>query len=109
MKRNLNEMILTLDGVPFDDNSTLKTICFSAVTSPHRSDENSTVEQKMKLYSLAIKINTGGVVDFTAEEISVLKERIGKLFGHVIVFGRAFELLEKDYIEVQNEPLPTIA
>lgn len=94
MKRNLDAPILDLEGRPFEDQATLKTVSFLAATASLPSDQNLSVSSKLELYSLAQKLHTGGEVDLTAEEISLLKDRIGKTFASVIVIGRAFELLE---------------
>lgn len=100
MKRNLDAPILNLDGKPFEDLASLKTLAFMAVTTPIKSDEQMPVADKIKLYALAHKTHLGGVVDFSSEELALLKTRIGGLFTHVIVVGRAFELLDADYVEV---------
>ena len=50
---------------------------------------------KMKQYALLQKINAGGEVDFTAEDITLIKERAGKLYP-ILIFGRMTDMLEKD-------------
>lgn len=95
MKRNLDALILQLDGNPFEDKATLKTVVFMAVTTPLQADQHDSVDQKIRLYTLAQKVYQGGEVDLSAEDISLIKDRIGKVFNHVVVIGRAFELLEQ--------------
>ena len=102
MKRNLDLPILQLDGKPFEDKATLKTVAFLAVTATLQSDQSMQVNEKMRLYALAQKVHAGGVVDLEAEDVALLKDRIGKAFSHVVVIGRAFELLEN---EVQSMSL----
>lgn len=97
MKRNLDTLILNIDGQPFEDSATLKTVCFLAATATLPTDQNAPIANKLALYALAQKLHIGGEVDLTAEEIALLKERIGKAFASVVVIGRAFELLEKDH------------
>lgn len=98
MKRNLDLPILQLDGQPFKDDPTLGTVCFLAVTGSLPNDERQDGAQKMRLYGLAQKVHGGGVVDLTAEDVALLKERIGRAFT-VLVVGRAYELLEADLSE----------
>ena len=49
---------------------------------------------KIKRYELARKINEGGEVEVTAEDISMIKERVGIAFGTLIV-GSVYDILEK--------------
>lgn len=95
MKRNFDAPILNLEGKPFDGNPTLKTICFMAINAQAMGDERMTGDEKLKLFAVVSKVTSGGIVDLKAEDIAVLKERIGKTMFPVIV-GRAFELLDAD-------------
>jgi hypothetical protein len=36
----------------------------------------------------------GGEVELSSEDITLIKERIGKVFANVVVIGRSFEILE---------------
>lgn len=94
MKRNFDTLILNIEGVPFEDNASLKTVSFLALTAVIPADEDSLVDAKLRLYGLIQKIYTGGVIDVSAEDIALLKTRIGAVFTNVIVVGRAFDLLE---------------
>lgn len=109
MKRNLNAPILQLDGTEFPgkNKQTLQSVCFVALTTPQEDDGSLNAETKMSLYRLAQKIVKGGEVELTAEEIALLKDRIGKVFVHVVVLGRAFELLEADAspAEIDHHPV----
>ena len=94
MKINLNQPILQLDGTEFSDKPTLKIICFLAVTTPLKTDEALAAAEKLRLYRLAQKIAADSVADFDAEDIALLKDRICKVIAHVVVLGRAFDMLE---------------
>lgn len=96
MKRDFDALILKLDGEPFEDKATLKTVAFLSVTTPLQEDSMLPVEQKMKLYGLAQKVHRGGIVDLSAEDMALLKSRIGSVFNNVVVIGRAFDLLENE-------------
>lgn len=78
--------------------ATLAFASFAALTMPLRGDEAMGAEQKLRLYALTQKVHAGGVVDVSAEDIALLKERIGRAHG-VLVVGRAYELLEADLSE----------
>lgn len=94
MRVDLNSPILQLDGTEFGDKLTLKSVCFLAVTTPHKDDEGMAVDLRMRLYRLAQRLVAGGISDFDAEDIALLKERIGKTIAPVVIMGRAFDLLE---------------
>lgn len=76
--------------------ATLAFVATEALMQHVRGDENMSGEQKLRLYRLAGKVVHGGVVEVTAEEIALLKERIGKGYGPNIV-GPAYELLDTDW------------
>lgn len=96
MKRDFNTAILNLEGLPFEDNATLKTVSLIALTTPLTGDDQLSLPEKLDFYLLAQKLCRGGILDITSEEISILKARIGLAFNHVVVIGRAFDLLESD-------------
>ncbi len=104
MKRNLEVALRDLDGKLFEDGSVLKTVLFNAVVAPLQADATLSTDKKMALYGLAKRVHAGGVQDFTAEEIALMKERIAVLYN-VLVIGQVFELLDSDY----SEPLDTAA
>jgi hypothetical protein len=98
MKRNLDQVMLDLDGKSLGDKATLKTVCFSAMVAPLEGDQAMTVEVKMKQYALLQAINKGGVVELTAEDIALLKARAAKCLM-LVAFGRLCEMLEQEYHE----------
>jgi len=55
--------------------------------------QNESGVDKVKKYELAKKVYIGGEVDLIAEEITLIKERIGDIFAPVIV-GQVFDILE---------------
>lgn len=77
---------------------TLKTISVNALLAelPLNQRENpETGREKLKKFKLAEKINDGGEVELTAEDISLIKEKIGKTYATLIV-GKSYELLEQE-------------
>lgn len=97
-KRNLNQAMLDLDHKPFEDKSTLKSACFLALSQTLQGDGDLPLAQKMSQFDLLIRINAGGVVDFTSEEIALIKERARRFFP-IIAFGVMCKLLEQEYVE----------
>ena len=95
MKRNLDVVMTDLDNKEFADKATLRLVCFGAVSNPIQGDAEMPLDKKMKQYALLQKINAGGEVDLSAEEIALIKERAGKLFP-ILIFGRMTDLLESE-------------
>ena len=99
MKVDFDAMLKALDGnpIPFDDKgqpTTLKDVCVAPLVNELGNDrESSTGDDKFKRWQLAGRIAKGGVVEISADEVKMLKERIGKGYGAVIV-GPAWTLLE---------------
>ena len=99
MKVDVDKMIEGLDGngIPKDEKgepTLLKDVCVAALVSELPSDrEKADGAEKFKRYILAGKINKGGVVELTADEVTMLKDRIGKGYGALVV-GPAWTLLE---------------
>lgn len=94
MKRNMDQPLTSLDGKPYEDKSTLKNVVFAAVTQPLDGERQST-EEKLQCYAIAQRVFAGGEVELTAEEITLIKARIGKLFP-VLIVGQAFRMLEAE-------------
>ena len=72
---------------------TLSDVCVMALSTPIETDRQSTGLDKFKLDTLARKIYHNKKVSLTVEDISTIKERIGKVYGPVIV-GAAWRILD---------------
>ena len=73
---------------------TLKTICVQAViNSADNAKEPMSVQKKLEYYDLATKINKGGTIDLTQEEIVSIKERVGET-PNILIVGQCYQLLE---------------
>jgi len=95
MKTNMDQILKTLDGDSLKDNGKLlklKDICINALMS---MDENTTPEEKINQYELALKVNKGGEVELSSENRVLLKKLVGKLYGP-LVYGQANGMLEND-------------
>ena len=95
MKRNLETVMTDIHGKPYDDVTTLGKICLLAFQTPARSDEALTGPEKLAQYVLATKLVKGGTVDLSAEDITLIKDRLAKTI-QALAYGRACELLEAD-------------
>jgi hypothetical protein len=107
MKRDLRLELTTPYGKSFEPVLTLESACFQALSGMIEEDKHSSAEQKLKLYRLSHKVAKGGVVDFTTEELALVKERIGKVYGALVV-GASYELLDQDYVPlvIERDPAP---
>lgn len=100
MKINFDTVLKGLDGaalkfatsVEETRDMTLKDASISGLTSHVAGDEHTSGEDKFKRYQLAQKVYAGGEVELTPEESSLIKQRIGKCYGPVVV-GPAFVAL----------------
>ena len=91
-------LINVMDGKPLlsaDGKTavTLGSVCVEALLAMLEDDRKMSGAQKMKNWELAERIAKGGVVKASAEEVSLLKDRIGVMYGPAVV-GPAFTLLD---------------
>lgn len=98
MKRDLDQPMMTLDNKPFDDKATLKTVIFMVLNAPVEGDDKMGVDQKMRQFGLLKTVHGGGVVELSAEDISMIKARAAKVMP-VMHFGLMCDLLETEYVE----------
>jgi len=110
MRRNFEQPILDLWGKPVKTNPdkpedclTLTTVVLNALLATYEDERTLTGKVKAERMQLALKINERPKeTDITAEQMSMLKELIGKAYGPLIV-GRAYELLEMEPKEVKAD------
>jgi hypothetical protein len=116
-KRNLDLDItdfsgkpMTMDNTPNGERMTLKSVCQLSCLSYSQdgSDNAMSMQQKLRLHALGRRLHDGGVQDFTSEDITLIKERICKIFV-TMAAGQACALLEQDWIApVVEMPAPTL-
>lgn len=109
MKLNLDQPILDFDGKEMPqrkdskDPMTLKYVFFTALSEPsletnvrgEQIPENLNVDQKMKMYKLCSEVVKGGEIDFVVDDLTLMKERVGKIFISPLIYGRVCEILDK--------------
>lgn len=96
MKRNLDIQLLDLDGKPFDDKATLKSVVFAALNAPLQGDNEMSLDQQLKRFNLLQLVHKGGVAEITAEDITLIKTRAARCLS-LIAVGRLCEMLEREY------------
>lgn len=105
MKINVNQKLKTLDGQTMKDvgakgeaiDATLKMSIVNAILSPVQNEKGV---DKVKKYELATKIyKAKQTVDLTAEDIVLIKDRVGEIFPPLVV-GQVFKVLEE--LETDN-------
>lgn len=72
---------------------TLATVCCNSLLGTYRDEPNLQGTEKMKRFSLAMKINAAPGVSLTAEDVTELKTLIGKAYVALIV-GQAWLMLD---------------
>lgn len=96
MKINFDSTLKHIDGKDLTIKEgvglTLKAACIESLMQITDSDRNASGEVKFKRYELAVKVSAGGEVEITPEEATMLKERVGEVYGPAVV-GPAYKLL----------------
>lgn len=73
---------------------TLKTVAINALVAIFQDEANISGEEKVKRWELAIRIKKGpDSMEMTAEEVSLVKKLIAKMYGPLIS-GQAWAYLE---------------
>ena len=96
MKRDLDQKMLGLNGEEFSDKATLKTVVLTVLFTPAEGDDKIALNKKIEHYQLLQTINKGGVVDLSAEEITLIKHRAAKVPLSILALGRMCDMLEAD-------------
>jgi hypothetical protein len=93
-----NTVITNLAGESMKDmdadgnasDATLKSTIVNALLSPVQKETGT---DKVQKYELAKKVYEADEIELTAEEITLIKARVGDAFVPIVV-GRVFEMLE---------------
>lgn len=95
MKINFDQQIKDLTGNPIKEEGkevVLKTVCVNALLASNPKKEISG-QEKLDRYELARKVNDGGEVEITSEEIVKIKESVD--IYPTIIYGEVCNLLEQ--------------
>jgi len=98
MKIDVTRVLTNMDGQIMKDmvdgeavDATLRMVAVNAILSPVQKESGM---DKVKKYELAKRIHVAtDEVELSAEDISLIKERVGEVFPALIV-GQVFKILE---------------
>jgi len=99
MKIKVNETFKGIDGIQPLPSETgrvlaLKDICINAILTPEEKDDE---KKKLEKYSIFKKLRASSEdVVLTAEEITIIKRSIARVYAPLIM-GQAFEMLEENH------------
>lgn len=93
MNIKLTELITDLDGSPAGDGLTLGAAIEQALLIPAKGDDQLTGAAKVKLFMLASRLHGKESADLTAEDVVLVKERVGRLFTPIVV-GRVWAAID---------------
>ena len=68
---------------------------FATALSANMPGEVLTAEEKSRIYQCATKLFASKEPDFTVEQLSLIKERVGKVYN-ALVFGRVCDFIDGD-------------
>ena len=71
----------------------LSVVCTNALLMPFPDERNIDGAEKVKRFTLAMKVTDAKKLHLEAEEVAKIKDLVGKAFPPLIV-GRAYELLD---------------
>jgi hypothetical protein len=102
---DFTKVLRAFDGSPAIDNvlkdntqinTTLGLVCRKALLSTMPGEKNGSWEDQFKRHMIADRIERNPRCDITAEEITLLKERIATIYGPLVT-GQCVELLDPAY------------
>jgi hypothetical protein len=99
VKLNVTTPIVNLQGEPMTEGEektpvTLRTLIDATITSTAGTDK-LTNDKKSKLFQIGLKLWADKEVNFTVDELALVKERADDVFPSAVVYGRLCELIEK--------------
>ena len=93
---DFSAVLRDLDGAEISDGGkplTLARVASAALLQAYIDESTLAGEIKVRRFVLAMKVAEAGELELTAEETAMLKERVAKGYGPLVV-GRAWELLD---------------
>ena len=96
MKRNVTQAINDMSGKPISDKpeeAMLRRICLEVLMNTLRGDDNMPGAEKARLYALGMKIQAEAEPDLPVEDWTLIKDRIGKAYGPLVV-GQAYAMID---------------
>lgn len=97
MKIHVERTLKTIDGEDLkrEDGAILsvREVMLNSLLSPFPDERNLSGEDKVKRYSIAMRIHKESEPDLNVEELTLIKQLVGKLYFPLIV-GQMWEILE---------------
>lgn len=101
MRIQVNQEILDFEGKPLlinpkdpkSESIKLKDIIGNSINNTLQSEQLS-AEVKNKLFQIGLKLYKGNEVDFTTDQLSLIKERVNKIYQNPLICGRVEEIIE---------------
>jgi len=93
--KNFDNEIKNIDGSTLlqDANPVvMKSLLVAALMGSNPSEKDVSGDEKFKRYELAQKVNAGGNIDLTPEEIVLLKKLVGVSYTPLVV-GQVYKIL----------------
>lgn len=87
MIKNFDTELKDLDGKVIIENQApipMKKIVVNALLATYPDEPNLNGEEKLARFSLAERVNKGGDVEFSTEDLSKLKTLVGKFHGPLV-------------------------
>ena len=84
---------ITMDGKPDGVPLTLRTVAENALLATYQDEHELSGDKKVERMVLAQQIHAASKIDLTAENVTLLKQLIGKAYGPLIV-GRAIAIVD---------------
>jgi hypothetical protein len=99
MKRDFNQTFTTLEGQPIKDGDkelTLREAALASLQAVFQEDRSLSGTEKIRRYTLALRIHAGDPVELTAEDVTLIKDLINRAYGHPAVVAQAWQMLDAD-------------
>ncbi len=102
MKIDMTKTIKNLIGVdlenpesklPKKEPLTMKIVCTNSLLTQTQDDQNINGNEKAKRFELAMRVYTEKEIDLDIDELKMIKDLIGKIYGPLVV-GRAYQILD---------------
>ena len=81
---------------------TLRTVICGAIGSTFQTDANMSGKKKLELYHMGLEVISNKIVDWTSEQITLIKDRINQRFG-ILICAQAWLMLENKNVSETEE------
>lgn len=97
MKINTEKILKTIDGRNLkkedDQDVSIKDVILNSLLANFPDEQGLAGEEKVKRYSLALKVHQNTDPDLSIDDLSLIKKLVGKMYSALVV-GQMWEILE---------------